>query len=177
MKKIVYLLPLFVFIMLIGFFIIGLDRDPHLIPSPLIGKSSPVFSLPGLIEEKQLLTQEDLLGEVVLLNVWATWCSVCRREHSLLMEIAKNNEVAIYGIDYKDNRTDAIRWLEQLGNPYKAVIYDHDGNLGIDWGVYGTPETFILDKTGVVRYKHIGEITMQDWIKTIQPLIKVLKQS
>lgn len=175
MKKLIYILPLILFFILIGFFIVGLDKDPRLIPSPFIGKPAPDFSLPRLKNEDQIFTQADLKGEVTLVNFWATWCPTCRGEHEVLMEIARlNNKLAIVGIDYKDQKDDALSWLEQLGDPYRAIAFDQKGTVGIDWGVYGTPETFVLDRKGIIRYKHVGAISWQDWKQTLEPIVQEL---
>ncbi|MFK8068186.1 MAG: DsbE family thiol:disulfide interchange protein [Gammaproteobacteria bacterium] len=176
MKKLIYILPLILFAVLIGFFIIGLERDPRLIPSPFIGKSAPEFSLPRLLNADQLITQAELKGEVMLVNFWATWCPTCKGEHDVLMEVARSNkELAIYGIDYKDKKEDALSWLKQLGNPYRAVAFDQEGVTGIDWGVYGTPETFILDEQGIIHYKHVGAISWQDWKQILEPIVLELQ--
>lgn len=175
MKKLIFILPLVLFLVLVGFFIVGLERDPRLIPSPFIDKPAPDFSLPRLIQENQQLTKADMKDEVALVNFWATWCPTCRGEHEVLMKIAKNNDIAIYGIDYKDDRTDALKWVKQLGNPYRAIAVDQAGSTGIDWGVYGTPETFVVDKEGVIRYKHVGAITWQDWKEHLEPVVNKLK--
>lgn len=176
MKKLIYLIPLAIFTVMVFFFMIGLERDPHLIPSPFIGKPAPEFSLAQLIDADKTLSNTDLQGQVTLLNFWATWCPTCRGEHDVLMEIARGNgEIAIYGIDYKDDAITARKWLDQLGNPYRAVGFDQEGKTGIDWGVYGTPETFVLDKQGIIRYKHIGAVTWEDWKNTLEPMIRELQ--
>lgn len=176
MKKLIYILPLILFFILIGFFVNGLDKDPRLIPSPLIDKSVPKFSIQQLIDEEKLLQTSDLKGEVLLVNFWATWCPTCRGEHDVLMEIARNKTVTIYGIDYKDKRADALTWLKDLGNPYKAVGFDLEGSTGLDWGVYGTPETFVIDKQGIIRYKHVGAVSWQDWKQILEPIVLKLQQ-
>jgi len=176
MKKLIFILPLVLFLVLIGFFIAGLDHDSRLLPSTFIDKPAPGFSLPRLIKDDQRLSQDDLKGEVSLVNFWATWCPTCKGEHEVLMEIVKKNGIAIYGIDYKDERVAALKWVNQLGNPYRAIATDKKGNTGIDWGVYGTPETFVLDKEGIIRYKHVGAISWQDWKQTLEPIVKKLKQ-
>ncbi len=176
MKKIIYILPLLLFFIIVGFFINGLNKDPRLIPSPLIGKAAPEFIIPQLIDEGKQLQQTDLKGKVLLLNFWATWCPTCRGEHDVLMEIARHKSVAMYGIDYKDKRPDAIKWLEDLGNPYHAIGFDYEGSVGIDWGVYGTPETFVIDKQGIIRYKHVGAISWQDWKQILEPIVLKLQQ-
>ena len=169
--------PLLIFITLVVFLGIGLTRDPHLVPSPLINKPVPEFSLPRLTDKDQQLTSSDLRGQVSLLNVWASWCVSCRAEHPVLLDLAKKNVVTLYGLNYKDNREDALRWLEFYGNPYVESAHDLDGKVGIDFGVYGVPETFVVDKQGIIRYKQIGPITEDILDKTILPLINRLERS
>ncbi len=172
-----YLIPLAVFIVLVVFLGIGLGLNPREIPSPLIGKPAPVFKLTQLHESSKVLGKEDLLGQVWLLNVWASWCVSCREEHPVLIEFAKLNVVPIYGLNYKDQRADALAWLSRFGDPYKASIVDADGRVGIDYGVYGVPETFVIDKAGVVRYKQIGPVTPDALKNKILPLLQQLQQS
>jgi cytochrome c biogenesis protein CcmG, thiol:disulfide interchange protein DsbE len=171
------LVPLLIFITLVIFLGIGLTRDPRLVPSPLIDKPVPEFSLPGLANADQQLGSSDLKGHISLLNVWASWCVACRAEHPVLLNLAKKNVVTLYGLNYKDNREDALRWLEYYGNPYVESAHDFDGKVGIDFGVYGVPETFIVDKQGVIRYKHIGPITEDTLKQNILPLIDKLSRS
>ncbi len=172
-----YLIPLAVFIVLVVFLGIGLGLNPREVPSPLIGKPAPVFKLAQLHESGQVLGKEDLLGQVWLLNVWASWCVSCREEHPVLIEFAKRNLVPIYGLNYKDKRDDALAWLNRFGDPYKASIVDADGRVGIDYGVYGVPETFVIDKAGLVRYKQIGPVTPDALKNKILPLLQRLQQS
>ena len=172
-----YLIPLAVFIVLVVFLGIGLGLNPREIPSPLIGKPAPVFKLTQLHESGKVLGKEDLLGQVWLLNVWASWCVSCREEHPVLIEFSKRNVVPIYGLNYKDQRADALAWLSRFGDPYKASIVDADGRVGIDYGVYGVPETFVIDKAGVVRYKQIGPVTPDALKNKILPLLQQLQQS
>lgn len=172
-----YLLPFLGFLVLAGFLYVGLGLDPKEVPSPLVGRPAPQFRLAQLENPTLELSNEDLKGEVSLLNVWATWCVSCRAEHPLLMALARRDLVAIYGLNYKDSRDAAVRWLDAYGNPYITNAFDPDGRAGIDWGVYGTPETFVIDRTGVVRHKHIGPITPDDLEVTILPLIRELKGS
>lgn len=169
--------PLLIFITLVIFLGIGLTRDPHLVPSPLINKPVPEFSLPRLADANQQLAASDLRGQVSLLNVWASWCVSCRSEHPVLLDLAKKNVVTIYGLNYKDNREDALNWLEYYGNPYAESAHDLDGKVGIDFGVYGVPETFVVDKQGIIRYKQIGPITEDILRETILPLITRLERS
>ena len=148
--------------------------DPTVVPSPLIGKAAPAFSLPDLADSKQTLTQAELQGKVSLLNVWGSWCVACRDEHPVLMQFAAEHVIPIYGLDYKDDRQAALDMLAKQGNPYTAVAYDASGDATIDWGVYGAPETFLLDKHGIIRYKYIGPLTPElirdDLLRRIQVL-------
>jgi len=165
-----------VFVLLVVFLGIGLTLDPREVPSPLIGKPAPAFSLPTVADPSQQLGSQDFQGRVSLLNVWASWCVSCREEHPLLVDLARQKgSVAIFGLNYKDARADAQRWLAALGNPYAASAFDEDGRVGIEWGVYGVPETFIIDRRGVIRHKHIGPITPKAWEKTLLPLILQLE--
>ena len=170
------LIPLGIFGVLIVFLVIGLGLKPKEIPSPLICKAAPTFSLPVLNQEGQIFTPKDLLGKVWLLNVWASWCVSCRAEHPLLNELAKMKLVPILGLNYKDQDLAAIKWLAELGNPYDLSIVDAKGLVGIDYGVYGVPETFVIDQTGKVAFKHIGPITPDSMQKTLLPLIAKLNQ-
>ena len=172
-----YLLPLLVFIALVGFLAVGLKRDPHSIPSPLIDKAAPAFSLPRLDAPTQRLSATDLRGQVWLLNVWASWCVACRQEHPLLVELSKTGLVKMYGLNYKDKRDDALGWLQRLGNPYLQSLSDTEGLVGIDYGVYGVPETFVIDKQGVIRHKHIGPVTEEALRDTLLPLVAKLEKS
>lgn len=173
--KLRYLLPLVVFVVLVGFLIRGLFLDPSEVPSPLIGKPAPTFDLAQLHNPQARITSRDLIGKVWLLNVWASWCVSCRAEHPLLMEMARSNIAPIYGLDYKDEREDAIATLRQLGNPYTMSAHDYDGRVGMDYGVYGVPETYVIDKQGVIRYKQIGPITRKVLEERIAPLIRELQ--
>ena len=167
-------LPLILFIVLLFFLGIGLGLKPREVPSPLINKPAPAFSLPLLGQPDKMLAQKDLLGKVWMLNVWASWCVACRVEHPLLVDFAKTGVVPIYGLNYKDKRDDAIRWLNNFGNPYQQSLVDAEGLVGIDFGVYGVPETFVIDKTGVIRLKHIGPVTVDVLQNTILPLVRKL---
>lgn len=169
-----FLLPLVVFFVLVVFLGVGLGLNPREVPSPLIGKPAPMFKLPQLHEGGKTISQRDLLGQVWLLNVWASWCVSCRQEHPVLMELARSGAVPIYGLDYKDNREEGIAWLRQHGNPYVLSAVDAEGRIGIDYGVYGVPETFLIDKTGVIRHKHIGPLTPEGVRKKLMPLLKEL---
>ena len=170
-----YLLPLLVFVVLLGFLAVGLKRDPREVPSPLIDKPAPPFKLPRLDVPEQALSLDDLKGKVWLLNVWASWCVACRVEHPLLVELAGTNSVPIYGLNYKDKRDDALAWLSKHGNPYVASLSDAEGLVGIDFGVYGVPETFVIDKDGRIAYRHVGPLQPQDLTTTILPLLERLR--
>jgi len=172
-----YLLPLIVFVVMAGFLAVGLKLDPHEVPSPLIGKPAPAFDLPQLAAPDQRLAAKDLRGQVWLLNVWASWCVACRQEHPLLVELSKTNQVKLYGLNYKDKREDALGWLNNFGNPYLKSLSDTDGLVGIDYGVYGVPETFVIDKQGVIRYKQIGPVTPESLRDTLLPLVAQLEQA
>lgn len=174
MKAWHYLLPLALFVVLLGFLAAGLKLNPREVPSPLINKPAPAFSLPNLHNPDQTVSLQDMAGQVWVLNVWASWCAPCREEHPLIVELAKRTTVPIYGLNYKDSRHQAQAWLAQLGNPYKASLSDLQGKVGIDFGVYGVPETFVIDKTGRVRFKHVGPVTEQVVRERIEPLLKEL---
>jgi cytochrome c biogenesis protein CcmG/thiol:disulfide interchange protein DsbE len=169
-----YLIPLAAFVVLSGFLLKGLWLDPHQVPSPLIDKPAPQFHLTQVSDPDKSLSRDEMLGKVWLLNVWASWCVSCREEHPVLVDFAKSGIVPIYGLDYKDTRDEALKWLGQLGNPYQASLFDQDGRVGIDYGVYGVPETYVIDKTGTIRYKQIGPITPEILHEKIVPLVKKL---
>ena len=170
-------LPIIIFLLLAVLLGIGLTLDPKKVPSPLIGKAAPAFELPRLKQPEEKLGTDSFRGKVTLLNVWATWCVSCRAEHEVLTAIAKTGKVDIYGLNYKDKREDAIKWLQVYGDPYVASAFDADGRVGIDWGVYGTPETFVIDKQGIIRHKVIGPVTVEIWQQELLPLINKLEQT
>ena len=172
-----FLIPLAAFGVLVAFLGVGLTRDPHEIPSPLVSKAAPPFKVPQLIQADKAFAPADLKGQVWMLNVWASWCVACRAEHPLLVELGRANVVPLIGLDYKDKREDALKTLAQQGDPYTLSAVDIDGRVGIDYGVYGVPETFIIDKNGVIRHKQIGPVTAEALQKTILPLIEKLKNS
>lgn len=174
-KRSPYLLPLALFAILSIFLGIGLTLDPRLVPSPLVGKPVPSFRLPPVQGRTLGLASEDLRGEVTVVNVFASWCLACRDEHPLWMELAKQRALPIHGLNYKDAPDDAARWLSQLGDPYTRTGADRDGRAGIDWGVYGVPETFVVDKHGVIRDKIIGPITRQSIDERLLPLVRRLQ--
>lgn len=170
------LLPLLAFIILVVFLAIGLTKDPRKLPSPFIGKSAPDFSLPLLHQEDKTFSPKLMLGKVWILNVWASWCVSCRAEHQVLNNLVSNNKVNLVGLNYKDEVIDARRWLSRYGDPYQLSVSDVEGVVGIDWGVYGVPETFIMDKKGIVRMKHTGPVTNKDIAEKIIPLLKLLEK-
>ena len=174
MKALKYIIPLAVFIALAAFFAVGLTRDPRVVPSPFIDKPAPAFRLEQLHQPKLAFAPEEMKGKVWLLNVWASWCASCRVEHPLLVEMARNKVAPIVGLNYKDKREDAVAWLGKFGDPYQLSAWDIEGRVGIDYGVYGAPETFLIDKQGVIRYKQIGPITPEALENTILPLIRKL---
>ena len=169
-----YVIPLAVFIVIVGFLAVGLKNDPKRVPSPLVGKPAPRFELPTLYDPEEKITPEKLRGKVWLLNVWASWCVSCRAEHEVIKRLARMNLVPVYGLNYKDEEADAKAWLGQLGNPYEASLVDREGNVGIDWGVYGVPETFVIDKKGIIRHKVIGPVNDEILQETLVPLIRKL---
>jgi cytochrome c biogenesis protein CcmG/thiol:disulfide interchange protein DsbE len=169
-----FLVPLLVFAVMVAFLARGLWLDPKEVPSPLIGKPAPAFRLTEVAAPERTVSRQDLLGKVYLLNVFASWCVSCREEHPLLVEFAKSGIVPIYGLDYKDTREEALKWLGQFGNPYQASLFDGDGRVGIDYGVYGVPETYVIDKSGTIRYKQIGPITPEVLHDKIIPLCQKL---
>ena len=169
-----FLIPLALFMIAVGFLAKGLFLNPREVPSPLVGKLAPAFTAPILGEKGKTFSSADMKGQVWLLNVWASWCVACREEHPLLMEMAKTNKINTYGLAYKDVDAEAQQVLVTMGNPYKKVITDADGKIGIDYGVYGVPETYLIDKTGIIRYKHIGPITAEALVNKIIPLLKEL---
>jgi len=177
MRSLRLLIPLAVFIVIVGFLWAGLGRDPREVPSPLVGKPAPAFELVQLKQPDKKLSTADMKGQVWLLNVWASWCVSCRVEHPLLVELAKSNVVPVIGLNYKDKNAAGIAWLKQHGDPYRLSVVDADGRVGIDWGVYGVPETFVVDKSGIIRYKQIGPITVEALQQKILPLVRELQKA
>jgi cytochrome c biogenesis protein CcmG, thiol:disulfide interchange protein DsbE len=175
-------LVLFIGLVLAIFVVLQRGRDPHEIPSPLINRQAPAFQLPQLHDPSKTLSPAEMRGKVYVLNFWGSWCIACREEHPLLVQYSKSNVVPIIGVDYKyandntDERSAAQQLLSELGNPYTQVIYDHDGRTSIDYGVYGAPESFLIDKNGVIRFKQIGPITDEVWTNKILPMAKQLNQ-
>jgi cytochrome c biogenesis protein CcmG, thiol:disulfide interchange protein DsbE len=181
--KLRFLLPVLVFGALVATFALMLRRtgegeyDPKLIRSPLLGKPAPAFALPQVEDPTKIVSSKDFAGRMYVLNVWGTWCVGCRQEHAALLAIAQQGLVPLVGLDTKDELADAQRWLSQLGNPYVATAFDADGRIGIDWGVYGAPETFLVDARGVVIHKHIGPLSLAAWQRQFVPLIEQGKRS
>ncbi len=171
-----FAIPLVLFILLVAFLAVGLHHDPHEVPSPLINKAAPAFQLPQLRDPAKTFSAQDMRGKVWLLNVWASWCVTCRDEHPLLLHYARSGVLPIYGLNYKDKREDALAWLGELGDPYVVSVSDLDGRVGIDYGVYGAPETYLIDRDGVIRFKQIGPVTPDVWQQTILPLAQQLNK-
>ncbi|MDO8926640.1 MAG: DsbE family thiol:disulfide interchange protein [Sideroxyarcus sp.] len=171
-----FILPLVIFLALAAFLFKGLSLDPREVPSPLIDKPAPAFTLPQLHNPKKQFSPQDMKGKVWMLNVWASWCGSCKDEHPILMDIAQQKIVPVYGLNYKDKREDGLATLRNSGDPYTLVIFDADGKVGFDYGVYGVPETYIIDKQGVIRDKIIGAVTRQNLRERILPLIEELKK-
>jgi len=166
-----FLVPVAIFAALVGFFIVGLQKDPSEIRSPLIGKPAPAFALESLSDPSVRVGSADFPGRPWLLNVWATWCGGCRQEHEMLLEIARENRVPMMGLNWRDERPLALQWLAQLGNPYVSVAFDPAGRTAIDWGVYGAPETFLIGADGKVLHKRIGIMTPEIWRQEFLPLL------
>jgi len=171
------LLPLGIFVVLVVLLALGLTMDPKKVPSPLIDKPAPAFTLPVLHNQAQSFSPTDMTGKVWVLNVWASWCVSCRAEHEVITKLARLQLADIVGLNYKDEPEDGKRWLRQFGDPYTLSVLDYDGRTGIDWGVYGVPETFIIGKDGQVKYKHIGPVTEESLQSEIIPRLKQLKSS
>lgn len=172
-----FFIPVLLFAALVVMFYTGLYKDPTLVPSPFIGKPAPAFSVPSLQDPAATVSNASFAGQVALLNIWASWCPGCASEHALLMLIAEQGIVPIYGLNWKDARPDALQWLQRLGNPYTLVAYDNDNTVGIDWGVYGAPETFLIDADGIVLHKLVGPLTPEIWETQFLPLIEAAKNS
>jgi cytochrome c biogenesis protein CcmG/thiol:disulfide interchange protein DsbE len=172
-----FLIPLLLFIILVVFLAIGLNRDPHEVPSPLINKPAPAFDIAQLEQPNKNFSPASMKGQVWILNVWASWCVACREEHPVLVELANSQIAPVIGLDYKDKREQALAMLATQGNPYTLSAFDANGRVGIDYGVYGVPETYIIDKAGIIRFKHIGPINSQLLNQKIYPLVSELKKS
>lgn len=169
-------LPVAIFGVLVALLGVGLTLNPREVPSPLIGKAAPNFELPLLLDPGTTLAPADMKGKVWMFNVWASWCVSCRQEHAVLAELAKSGVVPVYGLNYKDTREEGVAYLARLGNPYRRIAYDPQGRVGLDYGVYGTPETYVIDKRGVIRYKRIGPLTQEIIKEKIIPLIHELNR-
>lgn len=174
MKKLYWTLG--IFLGLVALLAVGLRLNPSEVPSPLIGKPAPAFDLPLLTAPGQRFSEKTMLGKVWVLNVWASWCPPCLAEHPVVSQFARSGLVPIVGLNYKDTREDALPWLNRNGNPFQVVVFDADGRIGIDYGVYGVPETYVIDRGGVIRYKHIGPLTADVVQTKIEPLVKELSR-
>ena len=172
-----FLIPLLLFVVLVGFLAVGLQRDPHEVPSPLINKSAPPFEVPQLAQSNKSFSPASMKGQVWILNVWASWCVACREEHPVLVELAKSGQAPLIGLDYKDKREDALAMLARQGDPYVLSAFDANGRVGIDYGVYGVPETYVIDQSGIIRFKHIGPLTTAILNQKIYPLLAELKKT
>ncbi|WP_333839334.1 DsbE family thiol:disulfide interchange protein [Pelomicrobium sp.] len=170
-----FLLPLGLFAAVAAFLFVGLGLNPREVPSPLIGKPAPEIGLAQLREPQKSFHTADLHGQVWLLNVWASWCVACLEEHPLLLEVARSGMVPIVGLNYKDQREAALAWLARFGDPYAVSVMDQEGRVGIEYGVYGVPETFVIDAKGIIRYKHIGPLSPERWRERLLPVIEELK--
>jgi len=166
-----YLLPVIIFALLVVAFVFGLGKDPSQLPSPFIGKPAPAIDLPQLEDLHKRVSNADFAGKTVLVNFWATWCVGCRQEHAFLLRLSKSGAIPIYGINWRDNRSAALEWLEKLGNPYALSGFDGGNHTGIDWGVYGAPETFLIGPDGTVLYKHLGPLSESAWQSVFVPLL------
>ena len=167
-------MPLIIFAVLVIFLAVGLTLNPRLVPSPLIGKPAPEFELPLLLQEGSF-SNKDLIGHVTLVNVWASWCFACRQEHEVVKQLSREG-VRIIGLNYKDEASDAKQWLAKLGNPYQAIVADRDGRAAIDWGVYGAPETFLIDQQGIIRHKVIGPLSDQEKFDALMTVMQSLNK-
>lgn len=172
-----YVALILAFALLVGVFWVGLEQDPSKLPSPYLGKPAPDFNLPSLTRANERVGNASFEGRFALVNVWATWCVGCRQEHEFLMQLAAANPLPIYGINWRDNRADALRWLQQFGDPYVDSGFDEDARVGIDWGVYGAPETFLINPDGFVVYKHLGPLTAAIWERDFVPRIGAVEEA
>lgn len=170
-----FLWPLVVFLMLVAVFVVGLTKDPSRIPSPLVNNPAPEFSLPSLQDSSVMVGSVNYTGQMALVNIWATWCTGCRQEHAFLMQLSREDILPIFGLNWRDNRPDALEWLRTLGDPYFATAFDVDGRVGIDWGAYGAPETFLVDGDGIVIHKHIAPLTREIWERDFLPHIEAAR--
>jgi cytochrome c biogenesis protein CcmG/thiol:disulfide interchange protein DsbE len=171
-KKAAWILAAFVALVVV--LAVGLRLNPREVPSPLIGKPAPPFELPLLNEPDKRFSQKDMLGKVWIMNVWASWCPPCLVEHPVVTRIAKSGLAPVVGLNYKDTRNEALPWLKRNGDPYQLIVFDASGRIGIDYGVYGVPETYVIDRKGIIRYKHIGPLTADVVQKKVEPLVREL---
>ena len=169
-----FLLPFIVFAALATFLAVGLGLNPREVPSPLIGKPAPPFAMASLHEPQRQVSLQDMEGQVWMLNVWASWCPACHEEHPVLMDMAQAKLLPIVGLHYKDKRDEGVAWLQRYGDPYRYSLHDPQGQVGLDYGVYGVPETFVIDQAGIIRYKHTGPLTEQLIEEKLKPLIREL---
>ena len=176
MKRALFIVPLILFLGLAGYLGFGLTRDSRILPSTLIDKPAPDFALEPLLPDGKGLATPDLTGAVGIVNVFASWCVPCRAEHPIWIRLAGESGIPIHGINWKDKREDAVAWLEELGNPYTRIGFDPDNKGGVEWGVYGAPETYVIDRSGRVRYKHVGPVFADSLNETILPLIRKLQE-
>jgi cytochrome c biogenesis protein CcmG/thiol:disulfide interchange protein DsbE len=167
-----FAIPIVVFLLLVVVFSFGLFNDPRELPSPFLGEQAPAFEVESLTEPGHMVASTDYAGKMALVNVWATWCGGCRQEHPFLLQLARTGAIPIYGINWRDSREEALQWLRQLGDPYEFSAYDADGRVGIDWGVYGAPETFLVSPEGIVLHKHLGPLSAAIWEEDFVPLIE-----
>ena len=173
-----FVLPLGIFLLLVGLLYVGLGLNPREVPSPLVGHPAPAFALPTLADPARRISERDLATRpVTLLNVWASWCAACVEEHPVLSAWVRRRGLPVVGLDYKDEPEQARAWLARMGNPFLDVAVDQDGRVGIDWGVYGVPETFVIDRAGIIRYKHIGPLTPEVIAQKLDPLIDALERN
>ncbi|MNT33756.1 Thiol:disulfide interchange protein DsbE [compost metagenome] len=177
MRSLKFIVPLASFALLVMVLWRGLRVDPHEVPSPLVGKLAPVFAVAQLHDTNRMIGRDDMIGKVWLLNVWASWCAACRMEHPTLLALANTKTVPIIGLNFKDTRNEGLNWLNEVGNPYDASAFDPQGRIGLEFGVYGVPETFVIDKRGVIRHKQIGPLTPEIVQTRLQPLLKELNES
>ena len=164
-----FLLPLLFFALVIPMFVVALSKDPTALPSTFLGKAAPAFELPQLQDQSQTVTKDNFARQDILVNFWATWCVGCRQEHQFLLQLAANNTIPVYGINWRDQRSEALRWLATLGDPYTLSAFDGENHAGIDWGVYAAPETFLIDGSGTVVYKHLGPLNRRVWQQEFVP--------
>ena len=170
-----FILPVLTFILILPILFFGLDRDKSILPSPLIGKSVPEFLLPSLQDQSIKISSNELRGSFSLFNVWATWCIGCHEEHAFLMNLSDSKDIPIIGLNWRDNRNEALQWINELGNPYKMIAEDKSGRVAIDWGVYGAPETFLVNPDGTIIHKHLGPLSQDIWDQDFNPYLLTRK--